>query len=207
MAANLIPLALIFLFAAGGRGRRATPRRRIYGPDPLASMAPPVTQDFLIPRRELEPTPEQRALETHSQLPVQQDPIPPATQWNPAQEPPPYAPADSAFYPPLDPQFIEDYPAPSEPMPDAMPEPQGNYSAPAQQWQTPEQVTREQAARSLAQHILTHRGSSRDRALIRRLQTALGVHSDGLIGNETLTAIDRYGRLNEQERAALQPER
>lgn len=217
--AALVPVALLLLFGGGGSGRRRTPvRRRLYGPDPLQSMAPPLTDDFVIPLRPIEQArtplasyPDAPLREYQTPLaPRQGEPIEQGPQWNPQEQAPPFAPPDAAFYPPLDPSMYGAPPAP-EPIEQAPPAPVGQYDAPPppqSQWEpVGVQATRQQAARALAEHILSHRGSSRDRTLIRRLQTLLGVRSDGLIGNESLTAIARYGGLTAQEMSALGIER
>lgn len=210
----LVPLALLLLF--GGRARGRSQPRRVYGPDPLREMAtpPPITDDFRVPasdyseppRSPVASYPDAPYREYQQPLPQQTAPAPQAPtsseQWNPEQQPPPFAPAEGGFYPPLQPLDWGNVPPPPAP------EQSGAWEPLEASPQAPTRVPtdRPSAARMLAQHILSHHGNTRDRALIRQLQRVLGVGVDGLIGPQTLGAIQQYGSLSASERAALTTE-
>ncbi len=211
----LVPIALLLVFAGGHRRRGPVRQRRLYGPDPLAAMAPPLTDDFVVPLRPIEQEPERAPLYPEAPLREYQTPLAPRTappieqgpQWDSTQSPPPYAPAEGGFYPPLDPTQYGPPPVEQTGAFEPLAPPPAPAPGSVPQWEPVPNTTRQQAARALAEHILTHRGSSRDRALIRRLQGALGVRVDGLIGQETLGAIARYGALSQEELNALGVER
>lgn len=207
--AALLPIALLLLFGGRGSSRRSSSRTpQVRRTDPLQEFARERRAEnravVEIPRSEIREyqSPIQPApLWGPEPAPIPYAPPPPAAQWNPEQQPPPFAPPEGAFYPP--PNGAE-YPPPA---PEASPPPAPEAPPPAAQWEPiGNQATRQQAARALAQHLLTTRGAARDRQFIRQMQGILGIRVDGLVGNQTLNAIAQYGNLTAQERAALTPE-